>query len=99
MLTQHYKIKASAENMREGRPGTPVFDDETDDVIGFVDFISDIDMCIMLFSPTDYEEFKFVNLAEKLEDSVWQDRLNEIVQADDEMHDFWSGVFGEEDDE
>lgn len=99
MKAQYYKVKATSEHRQQAKSGTPVFlDNDSDDITGFVDFVSDVSMCIYLFEPGEVE-FECEVLSAEVDPKVWQDRLNEIVMEDDEMHAFWSQVFGEVDDE
>lgn len=94
MQVQHYKIKASADNRSLGKPGHPVYeDDDSDTITGFIDFVSDVDMCIYLFDEADVD-FDCTVLASSVQPSVWQKRLHEIVEEDDEIYEFWAQVFG-----
>lgn len=87
MKTQHYKVKATGDNIKNGKPGCFVFgDDDSDTVKGFVDFVSDSEMAIMLFEPEELAGFDFIHIAEAVD---WQARIQEIVNEDDEMYNMW----------
>ena len=89
MITQHYKIKATLEHIQEARPGQFVYQsDESDSVVGFVDFVSDCELSIMLFEPTDLdlEELNAVQISETCD---YFPRLKDIFAADAQILDMW----------
>jgi hypothetical protein len=91
---QYYKVKATVEHIQNARPGCPVFeDDEDDDIIGFIDFVSDASLYIWLFDSSDLE-FDCDVIYEAVPATMWQARLHEIVEEDDEIYAFWLSVFG-----
>ena len=92
---QYYKIKATLDHIQNGQSGCPVYEDDDDDeLVGFIDFISDDSMYIYLFSPGPLD-FDCVVLNEQVAPEVWQARLMEIVkEGDDDVYDFWAAVFG-----
>ena len=91
MLTQHYKVKAIPEIIAHAKPGHFVFEDnESDEPIGFIDFVSDHEMGIMLFETTEKNGFDFINISALVD---WETRLQEIIDADPEMKEQWDPVW------
>lgn len=89
MKTQHYKIKGSAENFSRGKSGQFVFQSNQDsEIIGFVDFVSDCDVFIMLFEPMELQDF-MTNIQSECE---YLPRLTEIMKADSEIAQQWADV-------
>ena len=87
MKTQHYKMKASTENLELAKSGQIVFaNNESDDIVGFIDFVSDCEICIMLFDPTDSITEDQIHIAETCD---WVSRLKEIMADDPYMEDMW----------
>ena len=92
MITQHYKLKATTDHIREGRPGQFVFDhNESDKVIGFIDFVSDESICIMLFEPTDLPDS--IGATSISESCDWRHRLTDILAEDREVREMWEEAF------
>jgi hypothetical protein len=90
MITQHYKIPATTEHIDHARPGCFVFtDDDSEVVSGFIDFVSDCEMAIMLFEPEDVNVPGMVNISETCD---WSIRLREIVTQDYEMANQWYAI-------
>jgi hypothetical protein len=91
---QYYKVKVTTDHITSARPGSPVFEDDiSDDLIGFIDFVSDESLHIYLFEPMVLD-FECTVIHRQVPESTWQDRLHEIVEADDDLYMFWSNVFG-----
>lgn len=92
MITQHYKLKASLDNLENARPGNFVFgSNDTDCVIGFIDFVSDTDVAIMLFEPMEITyDIGAINIAESCDCSA---RLREILEDDHEIATMWEAAF------
>jgi len=91
MITQHYKVKASPDVLKNGRPGQLVFeDDEAEIPKGFIDFVSDCEMAIMLFEAEDLKGFKFKSISKSVD---WEKRLQEIIDEDPEMKEVWDQVW------
>lgn len=87
MKTQHYKMKASTENLEFAKPGQFVFaNNESEDLVGFIDFVSDCEICIILFEPTDDLVEDKIHIAETCD---WVSRLKEIMADDPDMEDMW----------
>lgn len=88
MLVQNYKLPITLENI-ECKPGTFVFiDDDSTDVIGFVDFASDCEISIMLFEPMECQP-GWIAVSETC-DAL--ERLIEILKNDLEMYELWASV-------
>lgn len=85
-MIQHYKIKASVENIKLAHPGMFVYDDYSGDTIGFVDFVSDTEMAIMLFEPTELSGFKYTKIADTAD---WETRLNQIFDEFPDVKSVW----------
>lgn len=86
MIGQHYKMPASAEHLAKARPGQYVFLDMVDNEIrGFIDFVSDSEVAVMLFEPTDLPDH--VTLISETCD--WEARLEEILVEDPQMAVLW----------
>lgn len=91
MWTQHYKVKAIPEIIKNAKPGHFVFEDDvSDEPIGFIDFVSDCEMGIMLFETADKMGFEFKNISAVVD---WETRLQEIIDADPEMKEVWDQVW------
>jgi hypothetical protein len=91
MITQHYKVKATKDNIENGRPGCFVFEDNDADVPkGFIDFVSDCEMAIMLFEPEELKGFEYTHIASLVD---WETRLQEIIDNDSEMKEVWDQVW------
>jgi len=87
LLTQHYKLPATLEHIKEARPGQFVYSSNDDDeVIGFVDFVSDCDIAIMLFEPTDISVQGATHISQSC-DTI--SRLIEIFNQDQEIREMW----------
>ena len=89
MLTQHYKLPATLEHIQNARPGGFVHAQDGDEpVIGFIDFVSDVSICIMLFEPTDLplEKWDATNIAAECD---FKTRLSEILRDDPEAREMW----------
>jgi hypothetical protein len=82
MITQYYKIKATQENIEHGYPGCFVLDDSDDKIVGFVDFVSDCEMAIVLFEPMDINVPGMVNISSTYD---WEKRLVDILDNDIDM--------------
>ena len=89
MVTQYYKVKATLEHLQLAKPGQFVYkNNECDEIVGFIDFVSDCEIAILLFQPTemDLEEMGAVNIAEE-----WEiiPRLKTILDQDPEIREDW----------
>ena len=85
--TQHYKVKAIPEIIKHAVPGHFVFENDTSDTpIGFIDFVSDCELGIMLFETADKSGFEFINISALAD---WETRLQEIIDNDPEMRVLW----------
>lgn len=90
MITQHYKFPVTIEHIREARPGQFVYEsNDSDDIIGFVDFVSDSHIAIILFEPKEISYEGAVNISDNID---WEDRLQEIIDEDPEIGELWAGV-------
>jgi len=87
MKTQHYKIKATADHIQNAYPGALVFaNNESTDIIGFIDFVSDCEMSFMLFGPIEKEDY-MINIAEVCD---YEPRLSEIFKEDKFVAQEWA---------
>ena len=87
MRTQHYKVPAKAIHLEQGAPGQFVFGEEGDEIIGFIDFVSDCEVAIMLFVPMDVpDDIGAVCIAEECD---YMARLREIFDEYPEIADMW----------
>lgn len=74
----------------DGKPGHMIFENNEDSaVIGFIDFVSDCEVAIMLFDQCIIKGFKFKHIAETVD---WETRLNEILLADYDMAIMWQDM-------
>lgn len=89
MLTQHYKLPVSLEHIQKACPGQFIFpSDESDEIIGFIDFVSDASLCIMLFEPGEIsDEVGATSIADECD---YQTRLAEIISEDPEIREMWA---------
>ena len=88
MLTQHYKLKATPEHIENALPGQFVFESNDDNtVIGFIDFVSDCEIAIMLFGPKEIsDDIGAINIAEECD---FYSRLTEIFDENPDMGEMW----------
>ncbi len=87
MQTQHYKIKATQEHIENAHPGGFVYEnDESDQIIGFIDFVSDCEMSFMMFDPIEKEDY-MIQIAETCD---YEARLDEIFKEDDLVAQEWA---------
>lgn len=87
MITQHYKIKTTLEHIQEAKPGHFVYqDNNSNEIIGFVDFVSDHDLSIILFEQADVDIDGVTNISDKCD---YEPRLREILSEDKEIADMW----------
>lgn len=90
MITQHYKLPASLDNIRNGKPGQFVYEsNDSDNIIGFVDFVSDSHIAFILFEPKEISYEGAVNISDNVD---WEYRLQEIIDEDQEIGELWAGV-------
>lgn len=89
MLTQHYKLKATVEHITNAIPGCFVFgSDESEEIVGFVDFVSDSHIAIMLFKPTEIEDdMNAISISESCDFTT---RLDEILEDNPYMLERWT---------
>jgi len=93
MITQHYKLKANLDHLVNARPGQFVFEnDESDDVIGFIDFVSDKEIAIMLFEPKVIDVPEAINISSQAD---WLHRLQEILNEDADIRELWDITISE----
>ena len=86
MRTQHYKLPISPEQVQKAMPGQWIMG-EDDEIIGFIDFVSDAHVGIMLFFPVEFHpNSPPIHIAETCD---WQTRLGEIMRDDPQMEQFW----------
>lgn len=80
-------MPASREHLAKAKPGHYIFADHEDmEVRGFIDFVSDCEVAIMLFKPEDVPDYVTV-IAEACD---WEARLREILVEHPEMAELWS---------
>ena len=92
MKTQHYKGKATTEHHLYAKPGQFVFkNNDSDEIIGFIDFVSDKEISMMLFEPDDLPEGS-TSISETCD---WLKRLKEIFEEDPEMEEYWKDMIYE----
>lgn len=60
--------------------------DVSSDVIGFIDFISDAHVCIMLFEPTEINANGAIQISETCD---WEPRMREIMEEDLNIARMW----------
>lgn len=91
MLTQHYKLTATKEHFQEAMSGQFVhISDDSDEIIGFIDFISDNEMAIMLFKPTEIpDNISAINISEECD---YMTRLQEIFVENPVMRNYWMEI-------
>jgi len=83
-------MKATTEHLELAKPGQFVFaNNESEEAIGFIDFVSDCEICIMLFDPTETLNEDQIHISEECD---WPARLKEIVDGDPEIRDMWMEV-------
>jgi hypothetical protein len=91
MITQHYKVKAIPAILENAKPGHFVYEDNDADIPkGFIDFVSDCEMAIMLFEPEELRGFEYKVIAPLCD---WETRLQEIIDNDPEMKEVWDLVW------
>lgn len=88
MITQNYKLPRLPEHT-EAKPGHFVFDSYTDDIIGFVDFVSDTHFAIMLFKPMDLDYPKMESIQERCDPVA---RLRQIFNEDPLVVNLWIAI-------
>ena len=90
MLTQHYKFPVTLEHIKEAKPGQFVFEsNDSDKIIGFVDFVSDTHIAFMLFDPTEISYKDAINISDNVD---WEARLKEIITEDPEIAEIWEEI-------
>lgn len=89
MRTQHYKLPATPEHfIHHAKPGQFVFHtNDSSEVSGFIDFVSDNEIAVMLFEPTDIDLPNATSISEQCD---WLPRLEEIFEADHEIREMWA---------
>jgi len=90
MYTQHYKLKARMVHLVKAAPGQIVYDESGTRIVGFIDFVSDSDLSIMLFEPilTPMNE-NFTHISDTCD---WETRLQEIMADDFDMNEMWNAI-------
>ena len=85
MIAQHYKLQVYR---KDAKAGQLVYEDNnSNSVIGFVDFISDCELAIMLFEPTEFpDDWDGILIDEECD---YFTRLAEIMDQDPEIKDMW----------
>ena len=87
MKTQHFKIKATADHIKNAHFGDFLFaGNSSDEIIGFIDFVSDCEMSFMLFEPIEKEDY-MINIAEVCD---YETRLDEIFKEDEQVAREWA---------
>lgn len=89
---QHYRIKATTEHLTEAKPGQFVMDESSEQVLGFIDYVSDTHMAVMFFDPQWIPDDEILPEGfEILADEVdWETRLEEILIEDPSMNELWT---------
>lgn len=91
MLAQHYKIPASTEHLTKAKPGQVILNEDSDDIIGFIDFVSDCEVAMMLFQPMEIEVHPNITII--AEECDAKSRFREIVKDDVEIAELWEEIF------
>lgn len=85
---QHYKVPANRRHREHAKPGQHIFmDDDQTEPVGFIDFVSDCELAIMLFQPAFFNDDAPVTVIQ--EECDWEPRLREILDEDPEMWKLW----------
>ena len=85
--TQHYKLKATEDHIKNAHPGGLVFENnDSDEIIGFIDFVSDCEISVMLFEPMELKDF-MIQIAETCD---FEPRLLEIFEEDKDIARAWA---------
>jgi len=91
MLTQHYKFQATPNHISQAKPGQFIFSEDGEDaIVGFIDFVSDCEVAVMLFTPRDLQnEPRATHISETCDFAT---RLEEIMDNDKEVADMWASL-------
>ena len=98
MITQHYKMPATPDMFEHASSGQLVYVDENMEIVGgFIDFISDSHLCVMLFEPKEIPYPNVINIQTVYEDNtIIYARLKEIMDNDPEIAEMWEKLIYED---
>ena len=87
MITQHYKLPITPDMIEHAEAGQQVYEDEKiDQVVGFIDFVSDSYLVVMLFQPDDINIEGAINIQASCDVAP---RLNEIFKENPSIRKLW----------
>lgn len=82
--------------IEHAKPGQFVHrDNESDMVIGFIDYVSDTHMALMLFEPKEIDLNDYPDVIPISSSCDWLTRIREIFQEDPEIASIWSDIIDE----
>lgn len=90
-------MPATPDMFKHAKSGQLVYvDDDMELVGGFIDFISDSHLCIMLFEPKEVPYPDVINIQTVYEDQTFAyKRLKDIMDDDIEIHELWTEIWTE----